>query len=250
MWTSLRAHFEGLGHATSAPVLPLHDADPSAPPPEKLGTLGIADYVDFLVADAKSAPGAPVIVGHSMGSMLAQLVAAKVQPRGLVLLSPAATATTARLSLSSLSAVGGILMSRAWWKSPTRIDRERARAGIFNAVPNDVAEAEIDALVWDSGRVLFQMAMPWADKSKSATVDYGKLSMPALIVVGEEDRITPVSIARATARALTGPVDYRELPGVGHWLFHEPVAGEVAGLIEGFLRTLSIGQAAPPQPLP
>lgn len=238
VWDGMRAHFEALGHATSAPALPLHDLAPSEQPPERLGTIGIGDYVEMLVADARSAPATPVIVGHSMGGMLAQLVAAQVQPRGLVLLSPAGTATTTRPAWAPLKTMAGVMTGRQWWKSPTRIDPERARWGIFNGVPADIAEREIDALVWDSGRVLFQMALPWADKSKAATVDYARLAMPALIVVGEEDRITPVSIARATARELAGPVDYRELPGVGHWLFHEPVADDVARAIKGFLGRL------------
>ena len=250
VWDGMRAHFETLGHSTSAPALPLHDVDPAAPPLERLATLGVGDYVDAIVADADGAPGRPVIVGHSMGSMLAQLVAARVQPMGLVLLSPAATAATARLSIASLKTMSGVLTGRQWWKRPTRIDRERARSGIFNGVPDAAAEAEIDALVWDSGRVLLQMAMPFADKTRARAVDYAKLAMPALVVVGEEDRITPVAIARATARALKGPVDYRELPGVGHWLFHAPVVGAVTGAIEGFLRSLSPAPAqSPPQPL-
>jgi pimeloyl-ACP methyl ester carboxylesterase len=238
LWSGLRAHFEALGHATSVPALPFHDADPGAPPDPKLGTTGIADYVDAIVADARAAPATPVIIGHSMGGMLAQLVAAKVQPQGLVLLSPAGTAQTARPSWSALKTMAGVMTGRSWWNSPTRIDRDRARWGIFNSVPPEIAEAEIDRLVWDSGRVTWQMGLPWLDRTRAATVDYARLTMPALVVVGEEDRITPVSIARATARELRGPVDYRELPGAGHWLFHEPVVSEAAGLIEGFLERL------------
>ena len=40
---------------------------------------------------------------------------------------------------------------------------------------------------------------------------------------------------RATSRQIAGPVDYHELPGVGHWLFHEPVVDRVAALIEAWL---------------
>ena len=46
----------------------------------------------------------------------------------------------------------------------------------------------------------------------------------------------PIAIARATARALPGEVDYRELPGVGHWLFHEPVVNRVVEEMDIFLK--------------
>lgn len=238
VWAGLRAHFEALGHATHAPALPFHDAEPGDPPPPQLGEIGIGDYVAFLIEQVRQLPEPPVIVGHSMGGMLAQLVAERVQPAALALLSPAPTATTASLGLAPLRTTFGITTQKSWWKRPTMIDRDRARWGIFNEVPADVAEREIDALIWDSGRVLFQTAMPWADPAKGAKVDYARLAMPALVLVGDRDRITPVSTARATARQLAGQVDYVELPGVGHWLFHEPVVGRVAAEIEAFVKGL------------
>lgn len=238
VWDGLRARLEGAGYPTYAPALPYHDVEPGTPPPAALGEVGIGDYVAYLIDQVRQLPAPPVIVGHSMGGMLAQLVAERVQPAALVLLSPGPTASSGSLSLAPLRTVFGVTTQKGWWKKPTLIDRERARWGIFNEVPSDVAEREIDALIWDSGRVLFQMAMPWADPAKGAKVDYARLNMPALVVVGDSDRITPVATARSTARQLTGQVDYRELPGVGHWLFHEPVLSRIAAEIEAFLKGL------------
>jgi pimeloyl-ACP methyl ester carboxylesterase len=238
VWDGLRARLEAGGYATHAPALPYHDVEPGGPPAPQLGEIGIGDYVAFLIDVVRQLGVPPVIVGHSMGGMLAQLVAERVQPAGLVLLSPGPTASTGSLGLAPLRTTFGVTTQKGWWKKPTLIDRERARWGIFNEVPPEIAEREIDALIPDSGRVLFQMAMPWADPAKGAKVDYSRLNMPALVVVGDRDRITPVATARATARQLTGQVDYRELSGVGHWLFHEPVLGRVAAEIEAFLKGL------------
>lgn len=241
MWSTpacfdgLRARLETAGHATHAPALPFHDLGPDAAPPAALGELGLGDYVDFLVREVSRLDAAPVIVGHSMGGTLAQLVAERVQPAGLILLSPGPTAETASLGLSPIRTVLGVTTKPGWWKKPTLIDRERALWGIYNEVPPDIAQREIDALVWDSGRVLFQMSLPWADSAKAARVDYARLAMPSLVLVGDRDRITPVAIARATARQLAGRVDYRELTGTGHWLFHAPVVDRVAAEMTGFL---------------
>ena len=237
VWSHLRAHFHAVGHATLAPALPLHDVDPALPPDPKLGTLGLGDYVEAVVTAAAALPQTPIVIGHSMGGLLAQLVAQRLQPKGLVLLSPAGSATTVRPSIAALRTVSGIMLGGKWWQRPTRIEADKARWGVFNNVPPQIAEAEIDSLVWDSGRALLQIGLPWADKSRASTVDYGRLAMPALVVVGEEDRTTPVAIARATARALRN-VDYRELPGVGHWLFHAPVIDEVTATIEAFVARL------------
>lgn len=238
VWDWFADRYRAAGYSVHTPALPYHDIDPAEPPPAILATIGVQDYVDAIAAVVRTLPESPVIVGHSMGGMLAQKVAEATGARGLILLSPGPTAETQSISLAPLRTVFGIAVKRQWWKQPTKIDAERARWGIFNEVPFDVANAEIAKLVWDSGRVLFQMSMPWADKTRGARVDYGKLSMPALVVVGDRDRITPIAVARATARALTGHTDYREIAGAGHWLFHDPVREKVAAEMDTFLNAI------------
>ena len=56
------------------------------------------------------------------------------------------------------------------------------------------------------------------------------------MIVGATDRITVPAIARATARAITGPVDYHELPDTGHWLWHGAAGDRVADLTLAWLR--------------
>ena len=82
------------------------------------------------------------------------------------------------------------------------------------------------------------MALPFLAKTGSTVVDYAKLTMPALIVVGDRDRITPAAIARATARKIAGPVDYHELPGASHWMWHGAVEAEVGDLAATWLAAL------------
>lgn len=237
-FTKLRQHLEAAGHTTYAPALPFHDCSPDALAPAELGRLTVADYVDFLVAEVAKLPELPVIAGHSMGGMLAQLVAARVQPPGMMLLAPAATATTNAASFDPMRTLARVTTRGSWWKSPTKIDADHARWGIFNEVPREVANAEIAGLVWDSGRVLFEMGLPWLARTGSTQVDYARLKCPALVIAGERDRITPAGIARATSRQLTGPVDYHELPGVGHWLWWGSVGDRVARLAEYWLAAL------------
>ncbi len=215
----LKARFEAAGHVVVTPSLPFHDRDPALPPLPEIGGVTVEDYASFLVAQIALLPEPPVIIGHSMGGMLAQIVAARVAHRGLVLLSTAATATTISPAASTVRTLGGVVTQWGWWKSPTRIGYEAARWGIYNGVPEDVARAEYTGLVWDSGRVIAEMTFASLSSTRATTVDYGRLGQPALVIVGAEDRITVPGISRATARKLAGTVDYHELPGTGHWLF-------------------------------
>jgi pimeloyl-ACP methyl ester carboxylesterase len=247
MWSTpttfdrLRDALEADGHITAAPVLPFHDRPADLPPPPELGRLSITAYVDHLVAEAGKLAAAagqpPVILGHSMGGLLAQLVACRVPHAGLVLLSPAAAANSQSPSADPFRTLKNVVLKWGWWERPTLCDEAGARWGIFNGVPEDVTSAEIAGLVWDSGRVLAEIALPPLFGSVTR-VDYARLTRPALVVVGATDRITPPGIARATARQLAGTVDYHELPGTPHWLFWGETQARVAGLVREWLKTL------------
>jgi len=244
MWSTpavfarLRDRLAGAGHLSYAPALPFHDRPPDAPPPAELGMVGVEDYIAFLVAEIAALPEPPIIAGHSMGGFLAQAVAARVGAPGLILFSPAATASTNVPAIDPLRTMRRVVTRSKWWERPTKIDADHARRGIYNEVPPAVADAEIASLVWDSGRVLFEMALPFLAKTGSTRVDHTRLTMPTLIVTGDRDRITPAGIARATARRIAGPVDYHEIPGASHWLWWGAVEETVGDLVTAWLAAL------------
>lgn len=243
MWSTpatfdrLRPALEAAGHRCHAPAILFHDRPVSLPPAPALGELSITAYVDHLVAEAGKLGAPPVILGHSMGGLLAQMVAQRIPHAGLVLLSPAAAANSQSPSLDPFRTLKNVVLKWGWWEQPTLCDEAGARWGIFNGVPEEVTAKEIAALVWDSGRVLAEMALPPLFGNVTR-VEYARLNQPALVVVGLNDRITPPGIARATARNLTGQVDYQELPGVPHWLFWGETEQRVKTMVVDWLKTL------------
>ena len=142
-FAQLRAELEAVGISSAAVTLPHHDVPPGAPAPAALGTTKLADYVGAVERAASTLDGPIVVLGHSMGGLLAQLLSVRLQPRGLVLLSTAPSAQAgaggAAVSLASLRTLWGVTGRWGWWNEPTLLDEDGARAGVYNGVP----EAEV-----------------------------------------------------------------------------------------------------------
>ena len=240
-FTQLRAELEPAGIRSAAVTLAHHDLPPAAPAPAALATTRLADYVAALERDAAALGEPPVILGHSMGGLLAQLLSVQVQPRGLILLSTAPSAQALALSAAALRTMWGVTGKWGWWREPTLLDEEHARFGVFNGVPEAEIRPALAELTWDSGPVLAQIAAPFLDSARGSKVDYARLTMPTLIITGLHDRIVPAATSRRTARNLTAAgarVDYEEWANVGHWLFHDAVRPRLAAAISRFMASL------------
>jgi pimeloyl-ACP methyl ester carboxylesterase len=82
-----RAAFEERGYTAHTPTLRHHEL-PSHEGAMKIAPLSLRDYTDELVAFANSLDSPPLLVGHSLGGLLAQLVAARTRHAGLVAACP------------------------------------------------------------------------------------------------------------------------------------------------------------------
>lgn len=67
--------FAARGFNCAAPDLPYHVPGPALPPDPRLAKLGIADYTRDMAAFVKRYAAPPIIVGHSMGGIIAQQIA-------------------------------------------------------------------------------------------------------------------------------------------------------------------------------
>jgi pimeloyl-ACP methyl ester carboxylesterase len=240
-FAQLRAELEPAGIRSAAVTLPHHDVPPGAPAPAALAKLKLAAYVAALEREAADLGEPCVVLGHSMGGLLAQLLSVRIQPRGLILLSTAPSAQASSLSASALRTMWSVTGSWGWWNEATLLDEESARFGVYNGVPEPETRAALAELTWDSGPVLAQIAAPFLDSDKGSRVDYARLSLPALVLTGLDDRIVPPATSRKTARLLAqagARVDYEEWPGVGHWLFHDAVRPRLAAAIGRFMASL------------
>jgi pimeloyl-ACP methyl ester carboxylesterase len=222
-----RVLFEANGFRVHAPTLRHHDCGRN-PSPE-LGTTGLQDYVSDLgiVLDGLEQPA--ILVGHSMGGLLAQMLAARRSVRALVLLAPSVPWGVLPSTPFEIVSAQALYMAGSFWNQVLRPTHWIAAANALDMVPHPTRDEIFARFVPESGQATFEI-MHWPlDLARAAQVDPRAVTCPILCLSGARDRVNPPATVRRIARRYEGRVIYEELAGHSHWLIGEPSWEKIAG---------------------
>jgi len=181
-------------------------------PVREAGRVSILDYVED-VHDCLRTFREAVLIGHSMGGLVAQKVAEGGRVRAAVFATSAAPKGIRILSWPLLSRMpryaAAIAMSR-----PFSMSSEDAAALVGNRLTPELQAWAYPQLVPESGRAAGEMALG------RIAVDPAGIRCPTLVVGAEDDRITPASAQRKIAARYGS--EYMEAKGHAHLLMLEP----------------------------
>lgn len=232
MWQPYMEFFAARGWRCHA--LDLRGHHGSRPVPD-IGRVSIHDYV----ADARAvaeALGRPVVVGHSMGGLLAQKLAELLGPPAVVAITPAAPRGILALSTLELARAALRHLPEILGRRPLMPAFAEIEALELNRLPPAQRRAVYDRLVPESGRMTFDIAVT------GLRVDARRVRGPMLVVAGSDDRITPAPMVRRVARRYGATL--RECPGFAHMLLMEPgwerIAGDIADWLESVTRRAGV----------
>jgi pimeloyl-ACP methyl ester carboxylesterase len=232
MWSTgetlspIQRRFESWGYPCLAPTLPHHANGGDA---NAVGNLSHQDYVGAHLATIASQRWSqpPILVGHSMGGLLAQLVAAQTPARALVLFAPGLSAGKVLLTPSAVRSTIHITRRPLWWKRahihPTQVSANRA---LFTNLPVSRQQELFRSLVPESGRAIFEAGFWFLDRRKATRIDFANLSMPIIILHGNHDAIVAHAGSVWLQRKYAN-VTLKSYTTAGHWLFEEPGTEDV-----------------------
>jgi non-heme chloroperoxidase len=178
---------------------------------DELDSFGLADYARDVARAAEQLAAPPVLIGHSMGALVAQKYLESGDAPALVLACPVPSFGLLPSSFSLALTRPALFASLNTVASGGRASPETLREVFFGGTPDpQLLERCYRRTQRESRRALFDMTgwglpSPWRVKRP-----------PTLVLGTEKDALIPATQARSTAGMLGA--EYRELPALGHAL--------------------------------
>jgi pimeloyl-ACP methyl ester carboxylesterase len=189
----------------------------------------LLDYAHDLEKFIGTLESAPIVLGHSLGGLLAQMLASRGKARALVLLAPCPPWGILPSTIFEIASAHTMLFAGDFWNQPLKPEYWVAAANSLDHLPPPERHKVFSHFVPESGRATFEI-MHWAwDARRAALVTARDVTCPILCLVGEHDKINPPSTVHRIAERYEGRAVYRELPRHSHWLLGEPGWEKIAG---------------------
>jgi non-heme chloroperoxidase len=238
-WDTWAERFRAKGHEVIVPGWPgiddrtVEDIRRNPEPLKGIGLKQIADHYERII---RALPVKPIIMGHSFGGVITQMLADRGLGVAYVGVAPGQTAGVTALPLSTLW-TGTPILVNPFGRNGAKPLSKRHFHFTFG---NDLPRAASDAL-WEEyavisyNRVFFEGVTSVLNEKGGVThVDYARTDRaPLLLIAGEIDHVVPPAIVRAIEkkyRSTDSPaiVERKEYAGRTHRLVSQDGWEEIA----------------------
>jgi pimeloyl-ACP methyl ester carboxylesterase len=214
-----RAFFAAAGYACTVPPLPGHAPSDRA----VLRREGFAEYLDAMRAVVSGLAARPIVIGHSMGALIARMLAAEGLCAAIVLVAPlpAGRVPAPPRALPWYAAVAPFVMAGRPFRPWPAAIRRLALHHLPRAEQDEVAAG----FVAESGRVYRDLVLG------RAKVRRRSVRCPMLVLHGDKDRLIPFPVAQGIADKHGARLEV--VAGQGHWLIAPSLTASIApGVLE------------------
>ncbi|CAM3588366.1 alpha/beta hydrolase [Occultella aeris] len=235
-WEGWKAHYEAKGFTVLTPAYPGFEVEVEElrKNPDVIANVTVPETVDHLAAQIEALPRPPVIMGHSFGGALTQLLLARGLGAAAVVVDSAPTEGVRVSPLSQVRSLFPALKNPANFHKAVAFTPEEFHYAFANTLSREDSDA-----VWRKYAIAAPGNWVWAyglianlkPGPQETWVDYSIERAPLLFIGGSEDHIMPPSVNKSNAKhwakspSLT---EYHEFPGRSHWICAEPGWEEVA----------------------
>ncbi len=234
-WEHWVERYRSRGHDVIAKSWPGMDGDIEElrRDPSGIEHLGVGEVADHYEAIVKALDKPPIIMGHSFGGLITQILLDRKLGSAGVAIDSAPVKGVLRLPWSTLKSSFPVLKNPANTHRAVALSAEEFHYAFTNTLtPEESLVAYKRYAIPGPGRMLFQAALANFNPKATTRVDFHNDDRaPLLIVAGELDHVSPPAVNKATAKlqhkskAITA---FKEFPGRSHYILGQKGWEEVA----------------------
>lgn len=229
-WDHWRTYYEANGFRVLTPAYPGFEVEVEElrAHPEVIAKLTVPETVDHLAGVIEAVETPPIIIGHSFGGTLTQLLLARGLGAAAVVID---SAPTEGVRVSPLSQVKSLFPAL---KNPANIHRAVGftKEEFHYAFTNTLTREESDQ-VWERYAIAAPGSWVWhyglianyQPGHQETWVDYSADRAPLLFIGGEKDHIMPPAVNKSNAKHYhksPAVTEYYEFAGRDHWTCAAP----------------------------
>jgi pimeloyl-ACP methyl ester carboxylesterase len=229
-WEGWKAHYEAKGYRVLTPAYPGFEIEVEElrANPDVIAELTVPETVDHLAGVIESVETPPIIMGHSFGGTLTQLLLARGLGAAAVVVDSAPTEGVRVNPLSQVKSLFPALKNPANIHKAVGFTQEEFHYAFTNTLSREDSDAAWEryaiaapgSWVWHYGLIAnFQPG------HQETWVDYKADRAPLLFIGGEKDHIMPPSVNKSNAKHYDkspAVTEYYEFAGRDHWTCAAP----------------------------
>jgi pimeloyl-ACP methyl ester carboxylesterase len=237
-WNEWRDFFDNKGYKTIAPAWPFKDASPEVlrkrhPDPE-VASIRLTQLIEHYEKIATSMPEKPIIIGHSIGGLIAQILNQKGLASAIVAIHSVPPQGIMTFKFSFFKAGWGPLGFFTSTKKTFLMSFSQWQYAFANGLPVEWQEKGYQQLAIPESKLVVRDTI-----TAAAKVDFTTPHNPILLIAGDNDHTIPQQLNHDNYKKYTDKnsvTDYKVFPGRNHFVLGQPGWQEIAVYILEWLQ--------------
>ncbi|WP_439584835.1 alpha/beta hydrolase [Dyadobacter bucti] len=224
-WDEWKVYFDNRGYTTIAPPWPFKDGTAAElrarqPHDTDLAKLTLAELIDHYADIARGLPEKPIIIGHSLGGLITQILLNRDLAAAAVAIHSVPPQGIIPYEFSFLKSTWGALGLFTSLDETYLMPFETWQYAFVNEMPLEAQQKAYDDFTAPESKRVARGGL-----TSAAHVDFDKPHAPLLLTSGSLDNIIPAHLNNRNYHRYkqNGSVlEYKEFPGRNHHLLAQP----------------------------
>lgn len=224
IWIEWQAFFEEKGYKTFAPAWPHKQGSPELlrrqHPDRTIAAIRLVDLLEYYSGIISKLPEKPILMGHALGGLLAQLLMARGLADAAIAIHSAPPRGVRTFKWSFLKTIWKPLGFFTPVRETYLMSLKHWQNGFTNGISAQEQKDSYQQFVTPESKLVIRDTL-----SKLAVIDFEKEHPPLLFVSGSADQLTPASLNYLNYKSYsheTSVTDYMEFEGHNHFVLRQP----------------------------